>query len=395
MCEIKGVLSSMEVGSGATDPIHGEDPPHSIALSESFRESNTNALVEQLCQRIDEAHSFFQQFRAVQPGSILCTPLLKSCWLSSDRSSTYIKLETEQVTSSFKARGVFFFTHKAVKRGIKHIITASSGNHGMGLVNALNHFDCTGTIFLPRNAAINKIKALERAIKAETVDLEFVGDDCGDTERAAALSCLDDNENPPRVYVSPYNDIDIMAGHGTIATEILDHLTTIDRPNPLCSPKKCCYVTVGGGGLISAIAAKLKSEQPRQWRIVGCLPKNSAVMYKSVKAGRVVHEESLPTLSDGSAGGLEDSTRTLALCATLVDAWVLVTEEEIEFAMAQMFHLERKVLEGSAGVAVSGFLRDAAWREEHSCHTAVVIACGANVHAETFVNVLSGRGSTS
>lgn len=366
------------------------DNVHPLPLRECLRSPEVSSTIQELCERIDEAHLFFEDVRKKQPDAILRTALLKSSWLSSEDLNAYVKLETEQVTSSFKARGALFYTHKAVQRGVRHIVTASSGNHGLGLVNALKVINCSGTVFVPQNAAPNKIKALQRAMKSTKARLEFAGYDCGDTEAAAAKS-LDQDKYESRVYVSPYNDMDIIAGQGTIATEILDSLESASKMSDGVMGKKCCYITVGGGGLVCGIAAKLNKEQPGQWRVIGCLPKHSPIMYKSVKAGRVVDEESKATLSDGSAGGLEQDTKTLPICANLVDAWVLISEEDIKFAMTKMFEEEGKLLEGSAGVALAGFLRDKPWRMQNHCDTAVVIACGANIDAHTFVDVVSGH----
>ena len=118
------------------------------------------------------------------------------------------------------------------------------------------------------------------------------------------------------VWVSPYNDPQVIAGQGTVGREILQK-----RPEVAV-----VLATVGGGGLISGIASWIKARRP-QTEIIGCLPENSPEMYLSVMQGEVVHlEEPQDTLSDGSAGGLEPGAITFDLCRERVDDYIQVSE---------------------------------------------------------------------
>lgn len=372
--------------------------------------------IHTLSQRVDQAHSLFKNLRLNQFNPILHTPMIKAPWLCTNSLTTFLKLETEQLTGSFKARGALFFCHNAVHNDINRIVTASTGNHAMGIVHALSSVTDlyrdptkhrtsrtpTADIYVPNTCVPNKLRSLRSAIGNSTaVKIKLEGNDCVEAELAALRSCettnssttdIDETEKRQKtVYVSPYNNMDVMAGNGTVANEILDDLQMFIPPHKLQNAKFTCYVTVGGGGLISGIAAKLKTAQPGKWRVVGCLPQNSPVMYECLKHGKVIDIASKATLSDGSAGGLEPETQTLELCANLVDAWALVSELEIGNAMARVFSEQKKVLEGAAGVAVAGFFRDASWRKQNDCRVAIIVACGTNVEVDSFIEVVNGK----
>ena len=121
-------------------------------------------------------------------------------------------------------------------------------------------------------------------------------------------------------------------------------------------------MTASGGGLIGGVVAYLMQKERDEWRVVGCQPSKSAVMYHSIQAGHVVHCEDQETISDGSAGDLEQDAITFPLCRELVDEWVLVSEEQICNAIQQTFEKERKVIERASGTAVVGWLKDEGWR---------------------------------
>lgn len=156
-----------------------------------------------------------------------------------------------------------------------------------------------GRLFLPDGASPAKVDVL-RAY-GDAVALEFVpGGDCVRAEAAAGRYAAEQRA----LYISPCDNFDVMSGNGTIAVEILETLVRV-RGAAVANDAVTVYCCVGGGGMVSGVAAYLHVHAPA-WQVVGCQPAASAVMAESVKAGRVVHIESFPTLSDGSAGGLED-----------------------------------------------------------------------------------------
>ena len=292
------------------------------------------------------------------------TPLERSFVLSDAGNCTaFLKLENWQVTGSFKVRGALnTLLTLAPSEADQGIITASTGNHGLAVAYALQRLGLQGTIYLPHNASSQKIMLLQRY----GVPLRLYGRDAEETEAYARA----ESEQRGQVYISPYNDPHIIGGQGTIAVEVLQELPAIDY----------IFVAVGGGGLIAGIAGYLKAMSP-QVTVVGCLPRNSPVMYESIKAGRIIRIPTQPTISDGTAGGIEPGALTLALCQHYVDEWVLVDEREIHQAMRLIFEHHRLVVEGAAGVAIAAFLQSKAVLEGKQV---VVMVCGGNIDVETF-----------
>ena len=266
----------------------------------------------------------------------------------------HLKLENLQHTGSFKARGSLNKLKSLTPDDrSRHIYTASTGNHGMGVARALGITGVQGTVYLPKNAADKKVAKLRSA----GASLKFIEGGPLDSELTAKAEAAISNG----VWVSPYNDIEIVAGQGTIGVELVKQAKDIQR----------VFATVGGGGLISGIAGYLKNHNP-EIEIVGCVPENSPEMMLSVEAGHIVHlENPKETLSDGSAGGAEDGSITLEFCQKLVDSWIAVTEEEIAEAMALVQKTDGYSIEGSAGVAVAACLKSG---KETSGD--IVIICG-------------------
>ena len=144
------------------------------------------------------------------------------------------------------------------------------------------------------------------------------------------------------------------------------------------------FVSVGGGGLISGIAGYLKAIRP-DVRVVGCSAENSQVMIQSVQAGRILDLPSLPTLSDGTAGGIEPDSITFELCRTLVDEFVTVTEDEIMGTLRSFIDAHHMLIEGAAAVAIASYLKTAdRWADRN----AVIVICGANIGCETLRRIL-------
>jgi len=275
----------------------------------------------------------------------------------------HLKLENLQHTGSFKARGAFSKllalepAHRA--RGV---IAASTGNHGAAVAYAAAKLGIRARIMVPHGADPGKLAAI-RALGGE---LEVHGEDSAVAERYARRQA--EQEDVP--YVSPYNDLDVIAGQGTAGLELIRQL-----------PRAAAvFIALGGGGLLAGVAACLKQAWPGV-AVIGCSPENSAVMIHSLRAGRILELESRPTLSDGTAGGIEPGAITFELCRDLADDFVTVTEAEIREAMGRVLAATGRRVEGAAGVAVAAYLRQAErWRGK----PVVAILCGGNVAASVF-----------
>ena len=303
---------------------------------------------------------------------IRCTPLEPSVDLGRESGGeVFLKLENVQHTGSFKVRGALnrlLSLEEDEKRA--GVVTASSGNHGMAMAFGMNRLGIHGAVYLPENASLLKVQTLENL----GAEVRFYGSDCEATETHARQQA----EQAGRVYISPYNDPLVVGGQGTIGLEILERLPDVD----------CVMASVGGGGLISGIAGVAKAQRG-QTRIVGCLPSQSPAMAESVRAGRILDVPSRPTLSDGTAGGIEAGAITFDTCRTLVDDWVLVSEEEIRRAMVRVFDHHRLVIEGAAGVAVAGFLKMA---PQLAGKTVAIVICGGNIDADLFKTLICPSG---
>jgi threonine dehydratase len=283
------------------------------------------------------------------------------------RANVYFKLENLQHTGSFKVRGamnkVLSLSQTERDRGV---VTASTGNHGAATAFSLGKFDARGIVFVPQGASSAKVQAIERL----GAQVRYHGDDGAVTEAHARQYARDNR----LTYISPYNDPQVIGGQGTIAVELTKQLDQIDM----------VFVALGGGGLICGIAGYLKSIQP-QAKIIGCSPANSQVMIESVKAGQILDLPSLPTLSDGTAGGVEPNSITFDLCRDLVDDYETVTETEIKECLRQYLQVHHILIEGSAAVALAGCLKQG---DRLAGKNVVVILCGANISLETLKEIL-------
>lgn len=275
------------------------------------------------------------------------------------RDETYglwLKCENEQKTGSFKWRGALSRLSQ-IPAG-QAIVTASTGNHGLGVARAAELFGLKATIFIPSSAAPKKIEKL-RALGA---DLHLVDGDSLQAE-LTGKAYAQEFRLP---WVSPYNDPEVIAGQGTIGLELMSEIPHMDK----------VYVTVGGGGLVSGIAGWIKWHHP-ETEIIGCQPVNSPEMFLSVKAGHVVDApDARATLSDGSAGPLEVDSITFPLCSRLIDRFILIDEAEIERALHHLYDSQKLVAEGAAGVAMAAAIKD---MHRSADQQAVVILCGGNI----------------
>lgn len=282
-------------------------------------------------------------------------------------ANVFCKLENLQHTGSFKVRGamnkLLALTRHELARGV---VTASTGNHGMAVAYGLRELGASGIVFVTENASPSKVQAIERL----GAEVRYHGQDCAATEAHARRYAARNH----MTYVPPYNDRQVIGGQGTIGVELARELKRIDA----------VFVSVGGGGLISGVAAYLKSVRP-EVRIIGCSPENSQVMIQSVSAGRILDLPSCATLSDGTAGGIEPGSITFDLCRELVDEYVTVTEEEIRQGLRLFMEAHHMLIEGAAAVAVASYLKTCGrWVDDN----VVIVICGANISLETLREVL-------
>jgi threonine dehydratase len=270
----------------------------------------------------------------------------------------FLKLEHLQHTGSFKFRGasnkIAMLKPEQAARGV---VTASNGNHGLAVAAAARARGIVAEVFV--SAHVSPAKSL----RIQSMGARIVR--AGEDPLTAELTARRSAEESERVFISPYNDVDVAAGQGTIAVELLQQVEKLDA----------VFVAVGGGGLIGGIGAYLKDASPAT-EVVGCWPEASPVMYECLRAGAIVDVPEKETLSESTAGGLEPESVTLEMCRRGIDRSVLVTEDEILSAMRWMLREEHWVVEGAAGVAVAAFRKEA---ERYAGKKAAIVVCGRNL----------------
>jgi threonine dehydratase len=272
-----------------------------------------------------------------------------------------IKREDLQPVFSFKLRGAYNkmagLPRKRLARGV---IAASAGNHAQGVALAAQRLGCRAVIVMPVTTPRIKVDA----VAARGAEVVLHGDSYAEAyARATRLK-----RRRGLTFVHPYDDPEVIAGQGTIGLEIL-------RQHP--RPIDAIFVPVGGGGLISGIAAYVKKINPRI-RIVGVEPTDADAMARSLKAGKRIKLDHVGLFADGVAVK-EVGRETFRLCRSLVDEMVLADTDEMCAAIKDVFEDTRVVLEPAGALAIAGAKT---WVERHGAKnkTLVAIASGANTN---------------
>ncbi len=308
-----------------------------------------------------------------KPHKVLQTPLEKSLALSALYGvNIFLKLENLQLTGSFKLRGA---TNKIASLNTDKqqngIITASSGNHGLGVAMAASLMGIQADIYVPENVSTTKLDAIKQlGANAILVD--------GDSYLAETIARAQ-SETSGKAYISPYNDEAVICGQASVGVEIMAQNPHIDA----------IFVAVGGGGLIGGIGTYAKSIKP-EVEIVACWPDMAKSFYHALEEGKIYDVEEGATLSDGTAGGVEHDAITLEICQKIIDLKILVSEDEIATAMRLIAESDRHIIEGSAGVAVAGALQAIkAEPQKYKNKNIAIVVCGRNISFEKFMSVVA------
>jgi len=299
------------------------------------------------------------------------TPLDRSHGLSTLLAcDVWLKGEHLQPTGSFKIRGA---TNKirVVGAGARRtgVVTASTGNHGQAVARAGGLAGVPVTVYVAASTALVKKQAIE-ALGASLVVVDGTPIDAELQARSKAL----EQERP---YISPYNDLDVVAGQGTLGVELSEQAADLDA----------VFISVGCGGLIGGTGTALKHLRP-QTRIVGVWPENSPCMLRALEAGRIIDVAERPTLSDGTAGAVEPGSVTFPICQSVIDETITVTEMEIATAMRHVAVEDHWIVEGAAGVALAGLIRRA---DVYRGRKVAVVLCGRNIALDTFVQATGAQ----
>lgn len=299
------------------------------------------------------------------------TPLVRSSWASDAAgANVWLKLESQQLSNSFKSRGAFNAVMALMERGhvaTRAIVTASAGNHGRALAEAAEMFALPLVVFTPANAPDAKLSAIRR----HGADLRPQGRDYDDAERLAKAYAKETGA----AFVSPYNDPDVIAGAATIALELVD-----ERPD-----LEVVVVPIGGGGLIAGIGAALVRVSPGV-RVIGVEAERSHAFLTSVRAGHLVEIVPGDTIADGMAGNPDPETITFEPIQQFVDEIVLAGEDDLERAIVGLVEHEHVIAEGAGAAAVAAIL---ARRANVSGRRVAAIVTGANIDRARLARLLT------
>jgi len=281
-------------------------------------------------------------------------------------TDVYLKLECEQITGSFKLRGAYnALASLAPERRARGVIAASAGNHGLGIAHAARALGIPATLYIPSTAPAVKrdgIVALDARVDATSTDYDH----------ALALAIAHaERENVP--FVSATGDTDVIAGQGTAALEILEELPTV----------RTVILPVGGAGLLAGFGSLLRAEAPAV-RIFGVQGTRSDAMARALEAGTLVHVSHEGTLADGLSGDIDDLA--LDVGKHSLDVLEIVTEEEIEMAIAWLSREEGLEVEGSGAVRVAALLEKKIYKPKGPV---AVVLSGGNIDAARHAEIVA------
>ena len=268
-----------------------------------------------------------------------------------------------QLTGSFKLRGAYYKISKlSDEQKERGIIACSAGNHAQGVALAARENNIKATIFIPATAPLSKVEAT-RAYGAEIRLIDGVYDD-------AYQEAVKFQKETQGIFIHPFDDIDVIAGQGTIALEIYEQLADVDA----------IIVPIGGGGLISGVAATIKQIKP-DCKVIGVQAQKADSMYVSIKEHKRIELKHVNTFADGTAVKLPGDL-TFEFCEDYVDEIITVSDDEIASAVLLLMEKEKIVTEGSGALPVAAVMFD---RIPLKNKNIVCVVSGGNID----VNILS------
>ncbi len=294
------------------------------------------------------------------------TPLVRSAMLSDElKTPVYLKLESLQPTHSFKVRGalnaISSLTEEVRKRGI---VTASGGNHGLGVTLACNLLGTTARVYLPVKTPELKVNALKK-LGAEVL---MEGEAWDEANRKA----LSDAENRGLTYIHPFNDSKVMAGQGTIVTEILAQGLAPDL----------MVASIGGGGLISGIISAVSHFCPTT-RVAGVETEGADCMRRSVQANEIIELDSIKSIAD-SLGAKKTEERPFNIVKNNVSQLATVEDRSAVKAALDLLNQDKLLAEPAATCCIAA-LREGKLDFKEG-ETLVIVVCGANTTVEKLLH---------
>jgi threonine dehydratase len=317
-------------------------------------------MIENLGVLIEEAFARLE-------GKIHRTPLDYSATFSKIvNGNVFLKLENMQKTGSFKVRGALFKIMRNLDQAKeKGVVAASSGNHAQGVAYSSQMMGIDATIVMPEATPPFKVNAT-RSYGAKVLLYGSVYDD-------AYNKALEISRETGAMLVHPFNDLEIIAGQGTIGMEILKQLPDVNE----------VVVPIGGGGLISGIGAALKLKN-RNIKVVGVEPESAPKYKTSKERGEIVRIDPKPSLADGvitkSVGNL-----TFDIMNEVVDDVVTVDEDSIARAIYLLMERTKLVVEGAGALPLAALLNGAVGKAGRNT---VLVLSGGNIDLTTLYRII-------
>lgn len=304
-----------------------------------------------------------ERIRAV----IDCTPCPRSPALSEMfRAHVYAKLDNLQATGAFKERGaankLLQLTAEQRQRGV---VTASAGNHGLGVAFQARRLGIHATVVMPRNAPLIKRANIERY--GGTVILH------GDSFEESAAHARQLEQVAGKIFVHGFDDLDIILGQASLGLELVEQIPDLDT----------VIVPVGGGGLLAGVGSAVKALRP-QARIIGVEPERYASFQAALAAGRPVPIDATPTIADGLAVRCV-GTQAFEIARQVVDEVVTVTDGEVAQAILILLEVEKTVVEGAAATTLAALL---AGKVDVTGRTVALPLCGGNIDMTMMAKII-------
>ncbi len=302
---------------------------------------------------------------------IVTTPVVQSQALSKAVGERiYLKLENQQITGSFKIRGAInAISNLNPVQKKAGVVALSTGNHGRGLAFAANLMKIRCIICMSKVVPSNKIEG----IKALGAEVRLIGANQDEAQLEADRLSIEEG----MTYVSPFDNIDVIAGQGTLGLEIYRQIPELNF----------AFVPLSGGGLICGVAKALK-EQNRNLKVIGVSMDRGAAMYESQKVGKPIFVKEEESLADALTGGIGlDNKYTFRLTKQLVDEIVVVSEKEIADGIHHAYWRESQIVEGAGAVAIASLLN----KKFKPNGPSVALMCGRNINMEKHFTLISAR----
>ena len=280
-------------------------------------------------------------------------------------AEVHLKMEHLQWTGSFKTRGAYNKIVQDVERGVEEFVAASAGNHAQGVAFAASSCGASSTVFMPENAPQAKIDAT----RSYGGSVELVGRNFQETLSHAQTVAEDTGAE----FVHAYDDLDIIAGQGTLGIEMYHDNPGVDT----------VVVPIGGGGLISGVSTAIKHLSP-ETRVIGVQATGAETVHESLDKGFPVTLDDVDTIADGIAtGGISETT--FRIIQERVDEVVTVSDTEIATAILFLMERAKQVVEGAGAASVAAILGDDV---DVSGETVMPLLCGGNLDMTQLQTVL-------